>query len=353
MVLALSVLCGRTSSADWKTGPALARQLAAPLSITWASNPLRRAMSNLAASQEVAILLDRRLDPDRKLEFTADNLPLEQVLEQIAAKEQMGVSFVGPVVYFGPAATTRKLATLAVLRKEQAAAHPSAKRLAATSPLAWNELDTPREIVERIARDAGVRLIDAEKIPHDLWPAASLPPLSAAEKLTLVLAGFDLAYELSPDGSAIRPIPLPESVSMERTFPGAAARVERLRKDLPELRVRVEGTSVIASGRLEDLIAAGKVLRGETVAVPPVANPKARTVYTLAVDNKPIGGVLPALGKQLGLEVEFDPALSDQLGKLISFKVKDATLEELLAAAVGAAEMRYEMKDKKVKVLPK
>src|SRR5688500_17240389 len=89
-------LTSRLPAADWKTGPALQRQLAAPLSITWAGNPLRRAMTGLAESQQVAIFLDRRLDPERKLNFAAHNHPLERALEDLAAREQLGVSFLGP-----------------------------------------------------------------------------------------------------------------------------------------------------------------------------------------------------------------------------------------------------------------
>lgn len=345
-------------AAEWKTGPALARELAAPVGINWASNPLRRAIGGLAAAKEVAIFLDRRLDPDKKIDFTIANVPLEEALDNLADRQEWGVSSLGPVLYLGPRATTKRLATYAAQRLDQAAALPPAARrgLVANAPLAWAELDTPREIAERIAQTAGVKLFNPERIPHDLWPAASLPPMTAIDKLTLVLAGFDLAVEISPDGSAVRPVPLPEHVSVTRTFPAganAASVLKQLDGKLPDLRLKVEGNNLIAEGRVEELNAIGKLLRGETVKTPRPPPGKAKQIYTLQIDNKPIGSILPALGKQLGLEVEFDPALENQLGKVVSFKVKDASLEELLTAAVSSAGFRYELHGMKLKVLAK
>ena len=45
---------------------------------------------------------------------------------------------------------------------------------------------------------------EAERIPHDLWPAGNLPELSLAEQLTVLLIGFDLTFELRPEDRRLR-----------------------------------------------------------------------------------------------------------------------------------------------------
>ena len=76
-------------------------------------------MRKLADAQSVAVLLDRRVDPDQKLELAIDGDPLETVFKRLAERTKTGYSQLGPVAYFGPVATAAKLRTLAALRKEE------------------------------------------------------------------------------------------------------------------------------------------------------------------------------------------------------------------------------------------
>ena len=89
------------------------------MGITWERKPLREGLQNLARSQKVAIYLDRRSNPDREISIAIDEAPLRVALRRIARKGQLGVGFVGPVVYIGPPLTCTRIATLAELRNEQ------------------------------------------------------------------------------------------------------------------------------------------------------------------------------------------------------------------------------------------
>ena len=70
-------------------------------------------------------------------------------------------------------------------------------------PLAWPDFATPRDILTDLARQNGLTLEGLDRVPHDLWAAADLPPLSLVERLTLVANQFDLTFALSADGRTV------------------------------------------------------------------------------------------------------------------------------------------------------
>src|SRR5947209_5276772 len=109
----------RAADTVWLTGSKLQQQLTLPASVSWSGSPFRQALYALGESQKVAVLLDRRVDPDQRLDLTIDNDPLEIVFKKIALRTKLGYSQLGPVAYFGPPATAAKLRTLAALRKDE------------------------------------------------------------------------------------------------------------------------------------------------------------------------------------------------------------------------------------------
>ncbi len=172
----------------WLVGKRFEQQLAAQLSVTWSNVPLSEALASLSASSRVAIVVDRRINPGQPLTVTAAGQPLEEILEQIAEAEHLGLSLWEPIVYFGPPATARALRTLAWLRREEAERLPPARRQALLAARAWewHDLATPRDLLAQLAAEAHVKLESLDLVPHDLWPARRLPPLAWIDRLTLV-----------------------------------------------------------------------------------------------------------------------------------------------------------------------
>src|SRR5262245_37206527 len=82
----------------WLGGDAIDQALQEKVSVTWSNIPVRRALENLCKAQKLALLLDRRVNPDQKIELHVDNVPLKEALEQIAARLKIGVTLIGPVV---------------------------------------------------------------------------------------------------------------------------------------------------------------------------------------------------------------------------------------------------------------
>lgn len=343
-------------AADWLTGPALRAQLAQPLKLAWSDVPLRQGLANLARSQRIALLLDRRIDPGRPLDLNLDDVPVELAFERLARSQRLGLSWYGPLVYFGPEPAARRLRTLAALREGEVKQLPAAKRapFLRTQPWPWDDLAEPRALVEQLAQEARVEISGVEQIPHDLWPAAALPPLSWIERLSLVANEFELTFRLEDEGRKVALVPVPDVVILERSY--AAGRnpqslADRWKRQAPEAEIEVEGDQVVVRGRAEDHQAL-------TAAKPRSPTPAGggTEVYTLAVRNQPLLPVLDELKRRLGLELHIDlDALKRaqiSLESRVTFSVEQATLDELFTAALEPAGLTFRRRDKTLDIFP-
>ncbi len=343
----------------WLEGDKFQRQLNLPMGISWTEIPLRRGLGRIAANQGVAIWLDRRVDPGQAVDFSIRGTPLLSALEKLAIQLKLGVGSVGNVLYLGPPAVAEKLATVAALRREEVAQLPAEARSAwqTRRPMRWEALAAPHELLEQWASeldlgDAPLQVVRPELLPHDRWAAADFPSLPLSDRLSLLLAGFSLTYDISRDGSAIRLAPLPESATITRTFrPDNALRAEQqVARQFPEVAVSRRGNRLTASGRFEDLERIARLLRGEQINMPAVQDADVR--LSLKVENEQVGGIVRALERQYGLTVKLDPALGELLTKRVTFEVKLVTLEELLEVVLTPAGITYRLDGKTLELRP-
>lgn len=365
LLLAVCSPCGSAPAAEetaptmWKTGQELERQLETAVGITWAGNPLRHAVGNLARSQQVAIFLDRRVDPDQEVQFSVNDVALRQVLQRLAAELKLGICRVGPVSYLGPKSAADALGTLAAIKDEQSRSLPVdvRGRLARTKPLRWAELSTPRELLGQVTQEAGFRLAGLEQVPHDLWPAVDLPSLTLTQRLSLLLSGFDLTFEVSEDGRTIQLTPLPTNRVFERSYTVTsqhASELEQLARRFPQASLTREPGKVLVAGTLEVHEAVRELLTPKRPVPPPRTKPtgKADSTWTLKVENKPIGAVAKTIATRLQCQLEYDPQLRSKLEQLVSLDLKNVTLEELLHAALSRAGLTYQLEEKVLRIIP-
>ncbi len=319
---------------------------------------LRAVLANLARSQNVAIFLDRRVDPDQPVEFVIESMPLWELLQRLAEQLKLGVGQVGPVVYLGPSPTATVLGTVAAVKEEEDQPLPSAlrSRLRRTQRLQWPELTTPRDLVQRLAGDMGLQVEGLEQIPHDLWPEVDLPPLNFAQALSLILAGFEFTFEYVPEGPAIRLRPLPAKASIMRRIPmrGSPAAVgAEIRRRYPGVRFTIEGSNVVVDSTVEATEAIRRMLDGSSARPkPPPTSAKVEKRYTLRVQEKSLGAVAAAVAKEVGLELRFDPRIQDLREKLVVLDVKDATLDQLLQTLLKPAGLTYQIGQQTLEILP-
>lgn len=353
---AIAAVRAAEEPSEWLTGPALRQQLAQPVALTWSGVPIRQGLADFSRSQRIAVLLDRRVDPGMPLQASLQDVPVEIALERVARAQQLGLSWYGPLVYFGPETATRRLRTLAALRTAEVKSLPAKARLPFTRQQAWRwpDFTTPRELVEALAAEAKVEAAGLEQIPHDLWAAADLPPLSWIERLSLIANEFDLTFEFESDGRSVRLIPIPDQIFIERSYPGGKDPKELARRwaqQAPEAEISVSDEKLVVRGVIED----HELLSGvKSRAAKPAAG--GVEVYTLTVRDQPIGPVLEELKQRLGLELHIDEAAlkaaNISLDRRVSFSVEKVSLDELFRAALQGAGLTFRRRDKTLDVFP-
>jgi hypothetical protein len=307
----------------------------------------------------LAILIDRRVDPGQPLEVSLTDTPISDLLTRIAEERGLGVSFFEPVLYVGPPNTARRLRTFVAMRKEELNQLPNLQRMAwiQARPWQWDDLATPRELLEQLAKEGKFEIEGMEAIPHDLWAGADLPPLGMVERLSLVLAQFDLTYRPQGPGK-IKLEPMWEEVWMERSYNAAKPEelAEKLTTALPGVKTRVENGKVVVRGLLEQLeqIEAGAVKTTKPAVASDV--PLERRTFTLTAENKPVATVLDFLRQQLGLDIRVNSTKLRQSGKsldmLISVSVKDASVDATLKAVLTPAGLQFRRENKVVFIEP-
>ncbi|MBW3600256.1 MAG: hypothetical protein KY475_23680, partial [Planctomycetes bacterium] len=326
--------------------------------VTWAGTPLRNALEDLGREQNVPVMLDRRIDPDQTVEFALRAGSLERLVREFAARLELGVCWVDSVAYVGPPETTAKLSTVAAIRRREAERlpHDAALRWARVRAWEWPRLTVPRQLIEQLTAEGGFEIVNPDVVPHDLWPEVRLPPLRLADRLTLVLAGFNMTYRLSPDGSQFQLTPMPETAVIAQTYPGkgrARENAEILGRLLPEAEVTVEGEAIRVVGPWETHQDVETLMQGGRVSRTTASSRRTgRTVYSLRVENEPVGGVIKALAQQMMLEVTIDPAAEASLPTLISFNVTDVSRDELFRAVLTPAGLAFRLSEDELHVMP-
>lgn len=340
----------------WKTGPAFRKQLDDAVSIAWSERPLREALAGLSQTVGVAIFLERRIDPGQMVAISVRDQPLKVALAEIAARAGAGSATIGSVVYLGPVDTAARLATLAEIRRQEASKLPgeAKSRLLRSDRWQWDELAQPRLLLADLARQASVTIENPEAIPHDLWPAASLPPLPWTDRLSLLTAGFGLTFEIAVEGSRVRIVPIPEQAILERTYTTRGLAQEfagRLRPILPGVSIRVEQGKVVVAGSLDDHEKVERLLAGQSVRTPNKAKGKVEKEYSLEVIDKPAGAVLRTIATQLGKELKYDAAVLEKLKQNVKFTADKVSLDELLTMTLKPLALRYRLTDDALEII--
>ena len=263
---------------------------------TWTRVPLRAWADHASELAGLPVIVDRRLDPELTVTITTDGDPLRSLLDRVATSAGGVVEPLAATVRIVPKAVAGR-ATAAEAARETAIRRLPARmqrRLEHRASWNWRAGATPRDLIGDLATEASLPLLGIERIPHDHLSAGSLPGLTLAERIDLVLAQFDLRVDWTPQGGTI--VPIDDGVDPLAVAP---------------TRVR----AAMAGPRP----AAGK------------------RVYALRLEA-PLDVALAAVAKQLGLELSLDraslAARGIAAGEIIRMDVRDLDRDALLDALV-------------------
>lgn len=315
---------GPAGGAAWLVGRALQERLEQPVDVNWLAAPLRASLAGLARTQQVAVLLDRRIDPDCRLDLVLRDLPLGRALAEIAARQSAATAQLGPLVYVGPARSATRLRTLAELRRRDAASVGGSigRRLLGERTMRWDDLAEPRQLLAALGQEAGLEITGLEQVPHDLWAGAALPSLPLVDRITLVAVQFDLTFSIAADGRSLRLTPIPDR--------------------LPGVKTKEPSSVSPRPGRTR-------------AARAPAASAEQR--FTLRQAKGQLRELLPKLAAMLQLELRIDEEALSRAGitldRPVSVSATDATANELLQKLLDPAGCTFRREGNTVVVVPK
>lgn len=341
------LLLAVTLTADpWVTGPKLASEWDRPLTAVFENTEFRDVLHRLGPDRNLAVILDRRIDPNQTVTFSIQQEPLRLGLARIVASRSAELVLTENVAYVGPTERARWLRT-AIIQAERGMATESTKRLVPVrKTIAWDDLATPRSILERIEAAYNLRVDNPALVPHDLWGRATLPNVTPAEALTLVLIQFDLRWTWEPKSRRVQLEPWDNPDPIDRSFqPRGKMTVASVLEDgpvqWPEVKFTARDKDVLVRGRVEDLEQVAKWLAGGLNRIGPKDGPSPTPLsqrrFTLSEKNVPALAVLKELektGVELVLDEDSLAAAGADLNRLVTIAVQKATIDEFLKAVL-------------------
>jgi hypothetical protein len=329
--------------------------------IHWEGVPLRDAIGRLTNLFQEPLFVDRRLDPALRVSLNVQEAPLDEVLTALGATAPLGVSRLDRLRYLGPPAAAAQLRTVAAVRSEELAQLPASQRAAfqKKGSLRWPRLTEPRGLVSALIQKQGWRVGRAERIPHDLWPEGSLPAISLSDQLTMLLVGFDLTFKANPAERTLEIVPLtPLTISRRYRVPAGHPDVAALLQQLPRASATVQGQEFSVEARIEDHERLSELLRRQPAqrAASPLRRP-AKQVYTLRVEEQPVGAVLEELAARLQWPIEIDSEAITSAGlsldARVSFSIENSDQDELLEAVLRPAGLDYRRDEHRLRIVPR
>ena len=342
-------LYGQTTEQSVLASARFEQQLGTLISTRWDLS-LKDALNSIRETQRVAIFLDRRINPAQQIQLEVQDKTLRTTLQQIANQVNAQTSYIRNVIYIGPARTTHLLATVAAIHAEKHRRNQAENTRVFTvgKSTQWNRLSQSQSIVSAIAKTVNAEITNLETIPFDLWDKHTLPNLPFAMRMTIVLAGFDLTYQMNNDRS-ITLTPFPTEAKYLKAFSNkvSAATLIRIKNRFPTLQITNTNQQLVASGRWEEIAELELQLRGNNVNRPKPTT-TSKQVYTLTVTNQSIQNVLQAIASNEKLELVGSVEAQNIWSKRISLEAKELPLATLLLQVVGQGNLQYRIAAKQL-----
>jgi len=306
--------------------PAVAAELDLdqPVQAVWTGVPLRTWADRVAKIAGRPVVIDRRLDPDLAITLAAGGESLATVLEKVAQAAGARVVPLRSSIRIAPVRSPAAACDRAELAREQAIGKlPQAARqaVARRSSWKWPAGARPRDLVAAAVDEARVKVLveGIERVPHDHFPAASLPALSLGERLDLVLAHFDLRIDWRSGATG----PVAAIVAIDDSLPAMPPPA------LPRAGVEPPKPSEKKPLRQD---------QGRPV--------KTKQTFTLTA-AAPLEELLAAVAGRLGVRLDIDREALDARGialrEIVRVEVQDASAAELLEAVLSPLKLRGEV----------
>lgn len=316
--------------------PAATADLDAPMTATWSGIGLREWAGRVGDTAGLPVIVDRRLDPDAAIRLECRDEPLLDVLERGAAQAGGEVAALASSIRIVPRGMAAVPVRAEAARVARVASLPARQRSVLDKPLVWRwpAGTRPRDLVAAAATEAGISLEGIALVPHDHLPATSLPEMTLAEGLDMLLCPFDLRVEWQAASAAAGTpdsrVPTGRIIAIDAGLPASA-------------------TTTAAGGREAGGREAGSREAGKSPGRRSPAGPKlpaGKQTFSLQV-AAPLEELLAAIAARLGLKLDLDrESLTGSgvaPGEIVRATVKDASRDELLDAILDPLDLTWKI----------
>jgi hypothetical protein len=355
------VACLLAVSTHVNAAEVVAQKLRSRLSATWQGQELGTVLGRLASTQGVTIWLDRRVNPQQQVNSRHSNATLRAILDQTTTQHALGWSLFGEIIYVGPPESANDLATLAA-RARQSLDNTAAdyrNRWLKAEPTNWPRLSIPHEILSQWFVTAEIKFINPDVLPHDLWDACSLPPMSLTDRVVMLLIGFDMTCEIAPNGRSCRIVPIerPVLITEKHNAGNKSQEVIAAFQNEKNVEIHRSGRQLTVTGRWEDQQRVAEIIAGNDLRKPTQRQPTraSQQRYSLKLENQPVGKVIDQLAAQLGLNVVWEQQLlagnTDLRQTQVSCEVINGDLNKLLESVLSPAGLSYRLSGTELKIV--
>lgn len=331
-------------------------------SLSISETPVREVCRELQRNTQIAIIVDRRLDPSARITVQTDYVTTREVVAFICHEiGSASASFTDFGVVIGPTKATARLRTLIALNR----AHVQSQRrklddeifegLVQPRELSWDDLSTPRDLIREQAEAIGLSVLNLERIPHDLWSGVRLPRIAFSDFATLVLAQFNLSFEFDRTGGLVV-VDVPSVVEIEQRHRFAARAKpeieERIGEKFGELEAAWTRSSVTVSATIEVHEQIERLIRGDNQSemVNPVRLADRRMTFKVP-PGTPLGAVVASFRSQgipILIEGKSDAELEPLLQENVEFDVKAVPAEEFFRLIFKSWNASVDVRDQQV-----
>lgn len=376
-VLTLAALPAASSSAAddanatrtvWHTGRRLTQELDRPVNIVLQRTTPRQVVQRLCELHQIALLLDRRIDPDRPIDVQFTQVSLQDALETFAVQLDADLVQIGGTLFIVPPASSDRIRTLIELRTRELRelegedAVGRQFTLLRGTTLTWENLTPPARLVEDLCTAFEIAPIGDTVVPHDLWAAGVMADVNAIEALSLLLGQFDLTFAWQDQSTAMSIRRAPQKVTVPRQHTprqqDVADALALIGEQFPHLQPQVSDRSVQLEATVGEHEAIAALLDPpQQTQMPrePSLGPLSRRRFTLKGTRAQAIVILRTLQTQ-DVTIEYDPEELQKAGidlqQRVTLELNDATADELFRQLCEPLGLSFAIEDRTVRLSP-
>ncbi len=351
-----------------KTGRAFRQALRGAVNIVRPQAEVRSLVERLVTMHGIAVVLDRRIDPNRRIDAQLTQLTLLDGLKLLAMQIDAEAAVIGDTVVIGPSKSLDRMRTDIALQQQTLkdrdgdAARQRTFALLQGRTVRWDDLQTPAELLQQVADRFELTVDGLGLVPHDLWTGGVMSQVDAPEALALVAGQFDLTFVWSDDLTRVRLIPSPARLTVERIHRSSRDGVEKvvqfIRTEFPLAVLERSGRRLRVVGTVREQEQIARLLDGDAAQEPmpvPDLGPLRNRTFTITTKRATAISVLRHL-ETSDVRILYDPqqlaAAGVDLSRKVTLSLKNASADELFRTICEPLGLAFEIDGKTVKLTP-